>query len=320
MEEQSLRPWRHYTVHHDTAYCYAYVVSSARHRAHLLPRASDDQNVEACALTVNQPLSEQTEDVDYFGNGYHDFAIHVPHRLLEVCATMRVAVREPIWPDTSLMWSGESLARKVFDPRDASGTELAMRYGPYLADSPMIQTSPEAVAWGRAQIGEVPKPLHVQLLAMTQAFYSDFKFDPEATRVGTPLVDVFRNKRGVCQDFAQALIATLRGLGVPARYVSGYILTEPPPGQPRLIGADATHAWVEAWCPGHGWLGLDPTNGKRVTDEFVTLARGRDYADVIPLRGVVVGGGEHTLEVSVTMVPEGERAAVASEEMDGELG
>lgn len=320
MKAQPTRPWRHYTIHHDTVYCYAYVVSSARHRAHLLPRPSDDQRVGAFSLTVNQPLSERTEGMDYFGNAYQDFAIHTPHRLLEVGAMMRVAVREPVWPEASPLWSGERLGRQIFDPNDTAGTALAMHYGPYLTDSPMVQALPEAVAWGRAQIGDVPRPWHEQLLAMTQAFYADFKFDPEATRVDTPLREVFQHRRGVCQDFAQALISTLRGLGVPARYVSGYILTEPPPGQPRLIGADATHAWVEAWCPGHGWLGLDPTNGKRVTDEFVTLARGRDYADVIPLRGVVVGGGAHTLEVSVTMMPDDECAVDVLEEFDGELG
>jgi transglutaminase-like putative cysteine protease len=172
----------------------------------------------------------------------------------------------------------------------------------------MIPSLPEAKAWALARLG-VGKPLHQQLLAMTRAMCEEFVFDPDATSVGTPLAEVFLHKRGVCQDFAQLMIAALRSVGIPARYMSGYILTHPKPGMPRLIGADATHAWVEAWCPGHGWLGLDPTNGKAVTDEFVTLATGRDYADVIPLRGVVVGGGEHSLEVSVTMIPEDELGA-----------
>lgn len=300
-----LSAWKRYHVAHDTEYCYAYSVSNARHRAHLIPVDRHDQQVHRSVLNVNQTLSESTEGIDFYGNRYRDFAINVPHRLLSVQAHMDVSVRAPVWPTQSTIWTGKSLARRSFDPTDQAGTRFALACAPYLVDSPMIPALPEAKSWALAHLGS-GKPLHQQLLAMTQAIFQEFVFDPEATTVGTPLIDVFKTKRGVCQDFAQLMIAALRGVGIPARYMSGYILTHPLPGEPRLIGADATHAWVEAWCPGHGWLGLDPTNGKAVTDEFITLACGRDYADIIPLRGVVVGGGEHSLEVSVTMTPESE--------------
>ena len=309
--------WRRYQIVHDTEYCYAYSVNSARHRAHLLPVNRPDQQVTACAISVNHPLSEYTEGTDFFGNRYCDFAIMASHRLLAVNAAMTVSVRSPMWPEESPVWSGKSLSRRSFSPGDHAGRDFALTCTPYLVDSPMITALPAATAWARHLIGGNAAPFHEQLLTITRAVQDRFVFDPKATDVGTPLAQVFQNKRGVCQDFSQIMIAMLRGLGVPARYVSGYILTHPPPGQPRLVGADATHAWVEAWCPGHGWLGLDPTNGKAATDEFVTLAIGRDYADVIPLRGVVVGGGEHSLEVSVTMIPEDEALASAQADREG---
>lgn len=301
---QKSRAWRRYQIQHITQYCYAYAVTSARHRAHLVPIAHANQQVNSFTMHVNQPINESCEGTDFFGNQYRDFSIQQPHRLLDVHIDTTVTVRAPLWPQETPLWSGQSLARRTFDPDDQRGTEFALTCAPYLVDSPMIPALPEAAAWALDHIDRAGKPFHEQLLAMSRALYEEFIFDPEATTVETPLRSVFQMKRGVCQDFSHAMIGALRSLGIPARYVSGYILTHPPEGQPRLVGADATHAWVEAWCPGHGWLGLDPTNGKAVTDEFVTLACGRDFSDVIPLRGIVIGGGEHSLEVSVTMTPQ----------------
>lgn len=296
--------WRRYQIKHDTEYCYAYSVSSARHRAHLVPSNHNNQQVADFTIEMNQPLSEFAEGEDFFGNAYRDFSINSPHRLLDVRARMTVDVRAPLWPVSETPWSGESLARRSFESGDRDATRFALACAPFLTDSPMIPTLPEVGSWLRSVIVGSRSPIQDLLLEMTRAIYETFIFDPEATAVGSPIREVFSMRRGVCQDFAQIMISGLRDLGIPARYVSGYILTHPPLGQARLVGADATHAWVEAWCPGYGWLGLDPTNGKTVSDEFVVLARGRDYADVIPLRGVVIGGGEHTLEVSVTMFPE----------------
>ncbi len=313
----SQHTWKRYYVAHETSYCYAYSVSSARHRAHLFPRDRENQRVHDATIAINQPLAESSEGIDFFGNAYRDFAINQPHRLFTVKASLDVSVRAPMWPDDSPVWNGVSLARRSFDPADHDATEFALDCAPYLVDSPMIPALPEAMAWAQEHL-VTGQPIHELCLEMARSIHQDFSFDPEATTVGTPISEVLRHRRGVCQDFAQLMIAALRSVGIPARYMSGYILTHPPPGQPRLVGADATHAWVEAWCPGHGWLGLDPTNGKAVTDEFVTLACGRDYADVIPLRGVVVGGGEHSLDVSVTMTPETEFED--SDERDLKLG
>ena len=141
------------------------------------------------------------------------------------------------------------------------------------------------------------------MLDLTQRIHRDFKFDPKATTIATPLEEVFKNRRGVCQDFAQLQIACLRSLGLPARYVSGYIETDPPPGQPRLAGADASHAWVSFYCHGLGWIDVDPTNNLLPTTRHITVAWGRDFSDVSPLHGIILGSGEHTLKVSVDVAP-----------------
>ena len=136
---------------------------------------------------------------------------------------------------------------------------------------------------------------------LTRHIKQEFTYDPDATQIDTPLVEVFANKRGVCQDFAHVMLSCLRSCKLPARYVSGYILNDPPPGKEKLVGSDASHAWIETWLPGIGWIGFDPTNGKLANTEFITIAWGRDYGDVTPLCGVVLGGGEHELEVRVTV-------------------
>jgi transglutaminase-like putative cysteine protease len=140
--------------------------------------------------------------------------------------------------------------------------------------------------------------------------HDEFTFDPTATTVSTPVMEVFQQKRGVCQDFAHLMLSCMRSLGLPARYMSGYILTRPPPGKKRLVGADASHAWVSVYCPGFGWIDVDPTNALLVQTEHVTLGWGRDYDDVIPLRGVLLGGGDHELSIAVTVVPLEEADAV----------
>lgn len=297
--------WRRYRIEHTTRYRYAASVTGARHRAHLIPAVHRDQQVEQFSLEVSLPLAESHRGTDFFGNSCLDFAITVPHRELTVRVDAVVAVRTPALPDQGLPWSGRSLVRRSFDPADHAGREFALTCAPFLVDSPLIPACHEAGQWALRHMGRgrQAKPLHELLLSLTRAIHREFVFDPEATTVRSPVSEVFRIKRGVCQDFAHVMIAALRDIGIPARYASGYILTHPPAGQARLVGADATHAWVEAWCPGHGWFGLDPTNGKAVSDEFITLARGRDYSDVIPLRGVVTGGGNHTLEVAVSMSP-----------------
>jgi transglutaminase-like putative cysteine protease len=149
------------------------------------------------------------------------------------------------------------------------------------------------------------RPTLEALLDLTQRIYRDFTYDPRATTVSTPLNQVWRTRRGVCQDFAHFQIGCLRALGLPARYVSGYLVTKPPPGKPRLVGADASHAWVALYCPGVGWIDADPTNNVLPAEHHITVAYGRDFSDVSPVKGVILGGGHHTLSVAVDVTPVG---------------
>ncbi len=183
----------------------------------------------------------------------------------------------------------------------ATGADL-LELAQYLGPSPQVPRSRRAVQYARRSF-EAGVPFVVALCGLAQRIHRDFEFDPTATTVTTPIEEVFDHRRGVCQDFAQVMIAGLRGIGVPARYVSGYIITRPPPGKPKLVGADASHAWVSAWCPGQGWIDVDPTNDRRIDQDFVTLGWGRDFSDVTPLRGVILGGGAQKLEARVTVTP-----------------
>ncbi|HTF67752.1 MAG TPA: transglutaminase family protein, partial [Edaphobacter sp.] len=172
----------------------------------------------------------------------------------------------------------------------------------FVFESPRIRIRPEFAAYA-LQSFTPGRPLAEALLDLTARIHKDFRFDSKVTNVRTPTEEVFRKRRGVCQDFAHLQIACLRSLNLAARYVSGYLRTYPPPGRPRLVGADASHAWVSAYCPGIGWLDMDPTNNLVPSDGHVTLAWGRDYGDISPLRGLILGGGAHTLKVSVDMEP-----------------
>jgi transglutaminase-like putative cysteine protease len=192
----------------------------------------------------------------------------------------------------------EDVARSL--PTDYTSAGLGAYQ--FTFESPRIRIRPEFAAYALESF--TPKrPMLEALLDLTTRIHRDFRFDSKVTNVRTPPEDVFRKRRGVCQDFAHVQIACLRSLNLPARYVSGYLRTYPPPGRPRLVGADASHAWVSSYCPGVGWVDLDPTNNVVPSDGHVTLAWGRDYGDVSPLRGLILGGGAHTVKVSVDVEP-----------------
>jgi transglutaminase-like putative cysteine protease len=165
-----------------------------------------------------------------------------------------------------------------------------------------VRNKRELAAWTSACFPP-GAPLLAGVRALMNRIHDDFAFDPKATTVSTPVMDVFAHRRGVCQDFAHLMLSCLRSIGLAARYVSGYLLTRPPPGRARLVGADASHAWVSVYCPDYGWVDADPTNAVFPSLEHVTLGWGRDYDDVIPLRGVLLGGGDHTLDIAVTVAP-----------------
>jgi transglutaminase-like putative cysteine protease len=292
-----------YKILHRTTYRYKYPVSVGNHVACLMPRVLTSHSLArrqtATSEVIVSPMPvTRSERVDFFGNRISIFTVQEPHHELVVEARSQVEV-DPgparSWSD-SLPWE-DAVALL---PRDRSAEGLAAcQFG---FESPRIRVREDFAAYARLSFTP-RRPMAEALVDMTARMFRDFRFDSKGTNVRTPAEEVFRKRRGVCQDFAHVQIACLRSLGLAARYVSGYLRTYPPPGKPRLIGADASHAWVSAYCPGLGWLDVDPTNNVVPTDGHVTLAWGRDYGDVSPLRGLVLGGGAHKLRVSVDMEP-----------------
>lgn len=289
---------RRYQIIHETEYRYEWPADSAWQLAHLRPRFTAHQEVTAHHLEIEPLPSELDAGLDYFGNPVQRFAVPLAHDRLQVRSVAQVTVRERAVPLSALPW--EQAVALV------AGGVPVLRYElvPFCLASPHVPLIAEAVALARADFTP-GRDLVQALQALAHRICSQFCFDPEATHIGTPLSEVLANRRGVCQDFAHLMISALRGLGLPARYVSGYLLTEPPPGQLRLVGADASHAWVSVWCAGAGWVDVDPTNGKLADHAFITVGWGRDYSDVAPLRGVVWGGGRQVLDVRVTVSPGG---------------
>ena len=280
-------------VVHETHYAYTAPVALSQQLLHLTPRALPWQACREHHLQIQPAPGERTERDDYFGNPTTQFLIAAPHESLLVRAesTLDVAPREQA-----------ALAR----PHGAweSVREAARRdASEFLYESPSVETSRDLADYAAKSFAR-SRPVLEAAMDFSGRIHRDFQFDRKATSVSTPLREVMKRRRGVCQDFAHLMIGGLRALGLPARYVSGYLLTDPPPGRPRLIGADASHAWVSVYCGKEvGWVDLDPTNDCVVDDEHVTLAWGRDFSDVTPMRGVILGGGEQALEVRVTVSP-----------------
>jgi transglutaminase-like putative cysteine protease len=289
-----------YKVTHRTTYKYRHSVSVGNHVACLQPRSSLRQRLMQVELDIRPTPAICVERVDYFGNRLCFFTVQEPHRELVVESRCEVEVKAEVaeWQRRSVAW--EEVARSLPDDLSQPGLEAYQ----FVFESPRIRIRPEfrAYALGSFTPG---RGMEDALLDLTARIHSDFRFDPKVTNVRTPPEEVLRKRRGVCQDFAHVQIACLRSLNLAARYVSGYLRTYQPAGRPRLVGADASHAWVSAYCPGSGWLDVDPTNNVVPSDGHVTLAWGRDYGDVSPLRGLVLGGGDHTLRVAVDMEPVG---------------
>jgi transglutaminase-like putative cysteine protease len=288
-------------VTHETRYAYGARVDLAQHMAHLRPREMPGQRVEEAELAIEPPPQHWTRGHDVFGNARDAFALYAPHESLRVVSRSRVRLQP----------SRARLREETAQPWDSVVEACRFRAGgAFVAASEFVFASPFVPHMAALQDYAVPSfPAGRSVLAgaaeLMQRIHADFTYDGNATEVHTPLAQVLEVRRGVCQDFAHLMIGALRALQIPARYVSGYLLTAPPPGKPRLLGADASHAWVSVWCPPLGWVDFDPTNavlpGEATT--HVTLAIGRDYGDVMPLRGVIRGGGEHSLQVAVSVVP-----------------
>ncbi|AQU83206.1 MULTISPECIES: transglutaminase family protein [unclassified Halomonas] len=283
-----------YSLRHTTRYHYSAPVTLCHSEARVLPRKTLHQQCGASGLTISPMPQMQAERRDVFGNRVLYFAMEEVHQTLDVTVVTPINTHPlGLLPVTSPAW--EQIAEQL-----CADNRFDMQL--YRLDSPFIRRNEELATFARSCFTP-GRPLLESALALNQLIYNTFEYDPSFTTLATPLSDVLTNRRGVCQDFAHVAIGALRSLGLPARYISGYLETQPPPGQPRLIGADASHAWLATWIPEWGWLALDPTNGTVAGEQHPVLAWGRDYADVAPLKGVMNGGGEHQLEVEVDVIP-----------------
>ncbi len=292
-------PCRRYRVVHETCYGYQSTVTLSQQYLHMTPRSFAYQQTESHHAWSDPVEETGVEGADYFGNSTRHIAITHPHNTLSVHAESTVVLAARY----DLEEIQGSLAWEVL--RDAMPQDLqpeTLEACRYLYASPHVIFSAELVDYARISFTK-GRPLLDAALDLTHRIFDDFEFDDQATEISTPLEQVLEGRRGVCQDFAHLMIGCLRSLGLPIRYVSGYILTHPPEGQPRMIGADASHAWVSVFCPSLGWVDFDPTNRCLVQCDHITLGWGRDYSDVTPLRGIVLGGGEQVLEVRVTVTP-----------------
>jgi transglutaminase-like putative cysteine protease len=284
-----------YRIIHKTTYTYRHPVSFGHHGVYLVPRSESNQRCESHELLVTPAPAMQSERTDYFGNRVSFFTIQLPHEELVIEARSLVTVDgAAAWPEHSMAWN-EAAGSLPGELQPASLDAFQ-----FVFESPRIRRHPEFAAYASASFPP-GRPLAEALLDFTARIHRDFRYDSKATDVRTPPEKVLRERKGVCQDFAHLQIACLRSLNLPARYVSGYLRTNPPPGRPRLVGADASHAWVSVYCPGAGWLDVDPTNNVIPSQNHVTLAWGRDYGDVSPVRGVILGGRDHKLEVQVDL-------------------
>ncbi len=286
-----------YGVVHETRYTYDSPVVLSQQLLHLTPRVLPFQRLLEHHVEVDPVPAETSSREDYFGNPITQFTLAAPHSSLTVRSVSRVEVSERAAPGAGGPW--EATRERL----RAAGGEALLEPLQFLFESPHVECFRDLAAYAAPSYA-AGRDVVEAARDLTRRIHADFRFDPTATSVSTPLREVLARRRGVCQDFAHLMVACLRTLGLPARYVSGYILTSPPPGKPRLVGADASHAWVSAYCGPAGWVDLDPTNDCLVGDEHVTLAWGRDFSDVTPMRGVILGGGDQELAVGVTVTPE----------------
>tara|TARA_R110000868_G_scaffold64985_4_gene195011 strand:+ start:5698 stop:6576 length:879 start_codon:yes stop_codon:yes gene_type:complete len=283
-----------FDVSHQTTFAYAQSVSISHHLLHLSPRLYDHQVCSRHSLLIEPPPTIVKEATDYFGNPTTYLTIEEPHHELNIVARSTIEVKPPqyVAPERTPAW--ESIAGML---KRSTERELLDVYQ-FAFDSPFTQSGNGAAAY--AEISFPPgRPVLEGAIDLMNRIHAEFKYEGGVTDVHTPIDTVLSERRGVCQDFAHLQISGLRSMGIPARYVSGYLQTVPPEGEERLVGADASHAWLSVWVPESGWVDLDPTNDVIPGEQHITVAWGRDYGDVSPVNGLVLGGGDHTVEVAV---------------------
>ena len=285
-----------YQVVHETRYAYSQAVLGSHQLAHLSPRQTAWQQVRWHNIVIEPEPSDRSSGTDYFGNEVLHFALDLPHDSLTVRAESLVEVQSqrPERKAASINWE-HATGSPALGTKDFTHE---LEY--FRIQSPMVPFLEEVLAYARPSF-QPGRPGLDATNELTQRIRADFIYDPKATTVTTGVGEVIKNRRGVCQDFAHLMISCLRSLGIPARYISGYVLNTAALDAAPLVGADASHAWIAAHCPGCGWVAFDPTNGKLADQEFVTLGWGREFSDVTPLRGVVLGSATQSLSVAVRM-------------------
>lgn len=285
-----------YSVRHQTRYLYVDDVSISYNRLHSEPRLSPWQESSQARLSIDPEPAFKSHQTDFFGNPVTFFTVQEAHQELIVTVLFEVDVQPRVYEQESREW--DAVAQDLRSAKDLDSLEA----GQFRFSSTWVECSESLREFAEASFPPGRSVLE-GAQDLCRRVFQDFTFDPEATTIATPVGDVLDTRRGVCQDFAHLVIGCLRSLGLAARYVSGYLLTNPPPGQERLQGADASHAWISVWAPPLGWVDIDPTNDLLVSDQHVTLAWGRDFHDVSPLRGVVLGGGTQVVKVGVDVIP-----------------
>ncbi|BCR07016.1 transglutaminase [Desulfuromonas versatilis] len=288
-----------YRVVHTTEYLYSDWAGLCHNEARLQPRQLPGQKCLSSVLRIDPPPVDYRERLDFFGNRVAYFAIQSSHERMVVTATSEVAITA----EQNLFAFGNEMAWETVRERLRSDhTPESFDALQYTLDSPVVIADGEMLDYAQDSF-TAGRPLVEAVSNLMQRIHRDFTYSPGFTTIATPLSEVIAHRRGVCQDFAHFAIGCLRSVGLAARYVSGYIETLPPPGAPRLVGADASHAWFSVYLPDLGWLDFDPTNNQIPREQHITVAWGRDFADVTPLKGVAFGGGQHKLQVSVDVAP-----------------
>lgn len=290
---------RTYGITHRTTYSYEGDVTSSFGRAHLLPSDRPGQRCLDAEVTVTPPPAELRDHTDYFGNRSTYFAVTTPHRELTVLGASTVVVEQPAPRPPAAPWESvrDRLAARPAGAQDPGLLDTRS----YALPSPRLPPLAAATAYTRSSFAPA-RPIDEAVIDLAARIHRDFRFVSGSTTVGSTVAELLEQGSGVCQDFAHLAVAGLRGVGLAARYVSGYLETTPPPGRPKLVGVDASHAWVSVFT-GAGWLDVDPTNDRVVGPSYVEVAHGRDYADVPPLKGVIFSNSaDSVMHVAVDMV------------------
>jgi len=308
-----------YRITHITTYRYSQSVGLCQNEARLQPRNFWRQQCDYSHFDIQPQPTDFREWTDFFGNQVNYFAIQQPHTQLIVTAISQVTLfprqnnldllNRMTWEQARNLLQEMPMQGQTQSQQGQSQSQLQnqeqlleiLDARQYVLDSPMITLTPELADYAQSSF-QLNRALVDVVYDLMQRIYRDFTYDPSFTTIATPLSDVLKFRRGVCQDFAHLAIGCLRAYNIAARYISGYVETVPEAGQQRLVGADASHAWFSVYIPNTGWLDFDPTNNTVPLDQHITLAWGRDYADVTPLKGIAFGGGQHTLSVSVDVL------------------